>query len=151
MAIVEQQPPKRQEQTQTIEEYATNEASTLIVEKIQCQNQFKDGFWPLIVLHDGVDPQTLASAYFAKQNDIDDFTDKLHNHHRLKRFNIPARMRHFGRYQEQVSAENYVAVKATQSFQGFLTRQVTAPAIKTAHTSLSAEEGQKKPWYRKVV
>jgi hypothetical protein len=144
--------PQKQEQVQTIEEYATNEANTLIVEKIQCRNQFEAPFWGLIVEHDGTDPQTLASAYFAKQADMDDYTDGLHNHHRLKRFNVPARMRHFARYQEQISEENYVKVKITQSFQGFLTRQVTAPAIKTAHTSLSAgEEGQKKPWYRKVI
>jgi hypothetical protein len=133
-----------------MEEYATEDAKTMVVEKIQCTNQYEELRWPLIVEHDGMDPQTLASTYF-EGDEIVDILHKIHNDHRLKRFCVPARMHHMKRYQEQVSEENYLEGKLRQSKQGFMTRQVTGPAIRSASTSTQQGDVQQKKWYRKLI
>ena len=133
-----------------MEDYATEDAKTMVVEKIQCTNQFKPKRWRHIVEHDGMDPMTLASTYF-ESDEIIDILHKVHNDHRLKRFCVPARMRHMSRYQEQVSEENYLEAKRRQSKQGFMTRQVTGPAIRAASTSSAAGDVQAKKWYRKLI
>jgi hypothetical protein len=144
------QPIARQDQRQEIAEYDTDDAKTMVVEKIQCTNQYEGSRWPLIVEHDGMDPQTLASTYF-EQAEIEDILHKLHNDHRIKHFFYSPRMRHMFRYQSQIAEENYLEAKARQSKQGFLTRQVTGPAIRSASTSSTQGEAQQKKWYRRLI
>lgn len=143
-------PLVRQDHRQEIAEYDTDDAKTMVVEKIQCTNQYQQDKWPLIVEHDGMDPQTLASTYFERP-EIEDILHKLHNDHRLKHFFYSPRMRHMYRYQVQIAEENFLEAKARQSVQGFLTRQVTGPAIRSATTSSAQSEAQQKKWYRRLI
>ncbi len=142
-----------QSSVQVQEDYATDDAKTIVVEKIQCENQFRaeDGKrWASISQHDGMDPQTLASSYLEAE-DIYDVKAKLHNDHQLINLLSSPRLRHISAYIEQMSEENYVGVKITQSKQGFMTRQVTGPAIRAAATNMQQGFEKGKPWYRKVV
>jgi hypothetical protein len=141
------QPLARQDQTQQMEEYATEDAKTMVVEKIQCTNQFEEKYWKLIVKYLGMDPQTLASTYL-EGNEIEDLLHKLHNDLRIKHFFYSPRMDTIEMYEEQVALINYLESKVRQSKQGFMTRQVTGPAIRSATTSTQQGDVQKKGWLR---
>lgn len=132
--------PEKQVQTQY--DYQTDDAKTVMVEKTLTQNPFLiPDTYNSLVRHNGVDPMTECTTYYPDVEYIRDRSRMMNNQDRLKEFGTPARIRPTATYQAHTAEANYREPLMLKSLQGFSTRAVTGPAIRSAETTAQGVVG----------
>lgn len=130
-------------QTNTQEDFETEDAKTQMVEKTLTRNQFTNpDDYNSMVAHNGIDPMTECTTYYPSPEYIQDRVRKLHNQNRLKEFATPARIRPYSTHQQHLSEENFIEPLMLKGLQGFSTRAVTGPAIRSSVTNSEGILGQ---------
>ena len=144
--------PEKQIQTQY--DYQTDDAKTVMVEKLLTQNQFTDpAAMNAIVAHGGMDPATERTTYYPSPDFIQDRIERLHSNNRLKEMATPWAIRPFSLHQEHIAEEMFGEALMLESLQGFATRAVTGPAIRSAETKAEGvlgQQSQNKGWRGKL-